>query len=350
VTILLAVFAGVSLGFVLARGGFCFHRTWRQAFASPGEFSLLRAYVVLLLVATPIVQLLIATDVINPFIPGFAPGAAIVGGLVFGAGMVIAKTCISGMFYKLGAGMVAMVVAIGAWAAGDIITWRGPLKGLRDSLNNNPVTSVADDGSETALTVTSWLGPVGVVLILILAALGALWVLRSESSTSASASGADSAGSADPKLTGVRLGLATGLVTAGAWLLVRWHGFDYTYGTSSVPSQLWGQTFKGESIAWWIPLALISVIPGALLAAYTGKTLWVRGEEPRRYVELVVGAATMGVGAAIAGGCNLGHSMVGVPLLSIGSIVTTIAIAAGVFLADRTAALLSNGKAPDGSQ
>ena len=34
----------------------------------------------------------------------------------------------------------------------------------------------------------------------------------------------------------------------------------------------------------------------------------------------------MGIGAALAGGCNLGHSMVGVPLLSMGSIVTTLAM------------------------
>ncbi len=80
--------------------------------------------------------------------------------------------------------------------------------------------------------------------------------------------------------------------------------------------------------------------PGALAAAVVGNTLWVRGEEPKRYVELVVGALVMGVGAGIAGGCNLGHSMVGVPLLSMGSILTTVAIAAGVFLADRAAKYL----------
>jgi uncharacterized membrane protein YedE/YeeE len=45
----------------------------------------------------------------------------------------------------------------------------------------------------------------------------------------------------------------------------------------------------------------------------------------------------MGVGAAIAGGCNLGHSMVGVPLLSVASIVTTVAIAAGIFMAAQVA-------------
>ena len=54
----------------------------------------------------------------------------------------------------------------------------------------------------------------------------------------------------------------------------------------------------------------------------------------RRYVELGVGGLLMGIGAGIAGGCNLGHSLVGVPLLSLGSITSTLAMAAGVFIAD----------------
>ncbi|MBC8504458.1 MAG: hypothetical protein H8D34_06350, partial [Chloroflexi bacterium] len=40
-------------------------------------------------------------------------------------------------------------------------------------------------------------------------------------------------------------------------------------------------------------------------------------------------------------GCNLGHSLVGVPLLSVGSIVTTVSMAVGVFLMDRVVRLLS---------
>ena len=41
----------------------------------------------------------------------------------------------------------------------------------------------------------------------------------------------------------------------------------------------------------------------------------------------------MGIGAGIAGGCNLGHSLIGVPLLSLGSIATTLSMALGVFIA-----------------
>jgi hypothetical protein len=35
----------------------------------------------------------------------------------------------------------------------------------------------------------------------------------------------------------------------------------------------------------------------------------------------------MGVGAGLAGGCSLGHSLVGVPLLSLGSLTTTVSMA-----------------------
>jgi hypothetical protein len=52
----------------------------------------------------------------------------------------------------------------------------------------------------------------------------------------------------------------------------------------------------------------------------------------------------MGVGAAIAGGCNLGHSLVGVPLLSLGSIATTLSMLLGVFLADRSIKVIAAGR------
>ena len=56
----------------------------------------------------------------------------------------------------------------------------------------------------------------------------------------------------------------------------------------------------------------------------------------RRYVGLAIGGFMMGVGTAIAGGCNLGHSLIGVLLLSMGSVF----MAVGVWVADRVARLI----------
>lgn len=327
-TILLAVVAGGGLGLVLERGDFCFHSTWRRLLGSPREASLLRAYLLMLVISTPIVQILIATGVIEPFVPPLAWQALIPGGLLFGVGMVIASTCISGMFYKLGNGMLGMVVAISAWAAGDLLVYRGPLKGLRDRLNESPVSVTTDSGESEIATVTSALGGFGVVLLVGAGLAIVAYLVKSH----AAASGFQTR---ERRWGWLPLGIATALVMSGAWLLVRWHGFVYSYGTSGVPSQLWDRIVHGNPTELWIPIGLICVIPGAFVAARLSGTLWVRGEQAGRYGELAIGGFTMGIGAAIAGGCNLGHSMVGVPLLSLGSILATLAIIAGVVIADR---------------
>ncbi len=339
-TLLLAVVAGAGLGYVLERGDFCFHSTWRGLFSSPREYSLVQAYLLLLLISTPIVQLLVALDVIDPFVAPFAWQASLVGGVLFGVGMVIASTCISGMFYKLGRGMLGMLVALAAWFVGDVIAYRGPLSGLRNSLNESPITVTDDQGASQVATVTSLLGPFGILLLVAAGGLTGGYLLRGHRRSPGTAPRGTSWG-------WLPLGAVAAGVLSLAWLLVRWHGFDYTYGTSGVPTQVWARVADGQAASWWITLALVSLIPGAVIAARLTGTTWVRGEAPGRYVELGVGGLVMGVGAGIAGGCNLGHSMVGVPLLSLGSITATVAMIAGVFLAHHLRArLLSGSSAP----
>jgi len=333
-TILLAVVAGLALGWVLESGGFCFHSTWRRTLAAPRDFSLVRAYLLMLVVSTPIVQLLIAAGIIDPFIPSLAWPAAVGGGLLFGAGMVVASTCISGMFYKLGAGMLGMFVALAAWAVGDLLTFKGFLSGVRDDLNASVVTVTGTDGSEEVATVESVFGTLGVAVTVLFGFAIAAWLMRSHRQQS----GIDRR---ESLLGWVPLGLATAAVMVVGWLLARGHDFNYPFGTAGVPSDLWDRVADGSTKTLWIPLGLVSVVPGAWLASRQGGRFRARGESAGRYAQLVVGGLMMGVGAAIAGGCNLGHSMVGVPLLSLGSIVTTVAIIAGVAIADRVQVLLS---------
>ncbi len=124
-------------------------------------------------------------------------------------------------------------------------------------------------------------------------------------------------------------------MTSFAWLLAEVHGSDYTFGTSSIPTAVWDWLTGGGLASGWILLGLVSIIPGSFIAARRAGTLWVRGETSRRCAQLAAGGFVMGVGAGIAGGCNLGHSMIGVPLLSLASITATIAMAGGVVIADR---------------
>ncbi len=140
------------------------------------------------------------------------------------------------------------------------------------------------------------------------------------------------------------LGIVIGLVISVSWLLAKAGGSNYPFGTSYVPTQIYLTIFGGENSSPWIPITLFSLILGAFIAAKRSGTLWVRGESLQRYLELGAGGFLMAVGAAFAGGCNLGHAMVGVPLLSIGSIVTVLAMIAGVFVANQFTIILARRK------
>ena len=316
-TLVLAVAAGGTLGYFLERGDFCFHSTLVGLFSRPRELDLFRAYLVVLLLSAPLVALLMATGSIAPWIAPFAWQANLFGGIAFGVGMVIAATCVTGLFYKLGHGMLGTIAGLAAWAFGDWLAYAGPLNVLREQLNQH-VISV---DSQAATLVNIW-GPIGTVLLLILGVLALVFLLRSPR---------------EPRgklWSWLPLGLAIGLVIPIAWLLADIGGSNYPYGTSGVPTRLLQTIGQGGTVSQaWIPVSLISLVPGAFLAARTSGTFWARGEALNRYLQLVVGGLIMGVAAGIAGGCNLGHSLVGVPLLSLGSITTTLAMGIGVFIA-----------------
>ena len=324
-TIALALAAGLVLGYLLERGDFCFHSTLRGLVRRPPQLNLVRAYLLTLLIAIPLVQGMIALGWITPWIAPWAWQANLVGGLLFGAGMVIAATCVTGIFYKLGHGMLGTFVGLATWSIGDLLAWRGPLNSLRIALNENPVVT---DGMST--TLLNLLGsPLGIGLLVLLLAAAAVFLWRSPRPCQGD------------YWTWLPLGASIGLFTSLAWLLARAGGANYTFGTSRVPTMLYesllGATETGNL---WIPVALIALLPGSFIAARRAGTFWARGETMGRYTQLAAGGLLMGVGAGISGGCNLGHSLVGVPLLSLGSMTTTVAMLLGVFLTDSAIGLL----------
>lgn len=315
-TIILAIIAGTGLGYIYERGDFCFHSTWRGLVQKPRQLDLFRAYLLTMLIAIPLVQGMKFLGWIDPWIPPFAWQANIIGGLIFGVGMVVAASCITGLFYKLGHGMAGVLVGLVFWALGDILTYLGPLKPLQEALRVN----VIEVNGQSA-TVTNLFGPAGWLILVVLAVAAIIYLVRSP------------VNGRSLLWNWVILGVATGLFMSIAWLLARAGGSNYTYGTSGVPSGIFlSLTGQDGGSSLWIPITLIMLIPGAFIAAKRSGTFWLRGETMRRYVELGAGGLLMGIGAGIAGGCNLGHSLVGVPLLSMGSITSTIAMAAGVIV------------------
>ena len=206
-TILLAILTGIGLGYIVERGDLCFHSTWRDMLRRPRQTDLFRAYFLLLLISIPLVQGLIALGWIEPWIPPFAWKANIIGGLIFGVGLVVAATCITGVFYKLGHGMLGMIVALAAWALGDIVTYAGPLTSVREALTAVPITV----NGESA-TLLNTFGLPGMALLVLLGVGTAVYLYRSPRH------------SRGKLWDWRRLGVVIGLFMSAAWLLARADG------------------------------------------------------------------------------------------------------------------------------
>ena len=87
---LLGLPVGLLLGVVIHRGDFCMHSAAREALGG-ARGPQVRAYLVALGVLLITVNGLAAVGLIAVALPPVTPVAAIIGGLVFGVGMVVGK-------------------------------------------------------------------------------------------------------------------------------------------------------------------------------------------------------------------------------------------------------------------
>lgn len=120
---------GVAFGVILQRSRLCFAGAFRDLIMS-GDGRLMRAVLLGLAVSTVGFGLLMARFVPDPSFGVLPPGAhiqpvgyaTIFGGVIFGAGMVLAGGCVSGSLWRMGEGYLNSWVAMagilgGLWLA-----------------------------------------------------------------------------------------------------------------------------------------------------------------------------------------------------------------------------------------
>jgi hypothetical protein len=123
----LLVIAGFGIGFVLHRSRFCLSRVFREPFMT-AEGEMTRALILAVALGAPVGAALISYGTIDPYlaIPSRFWLGSMLGGLIFGIGMVFAGGCASGSLWRVGEGHLKLVVAVifFAWSgstAGAII-------------------------------------------------------------------------------------------------------------------------------------------------------------------------------------------------------------------------------------
>lgn len=255
--------------------------------------------------------------------------AIALGGLLFGAGMVLTRGCISRLTVLTGSGNLRAAVVVVVFAVVAHMTLKGVLAPLRTALGGVTV-DLGDTVSLAAL-------PGGPLFWSAVIALGALaFAIRS----------------------GNRIGMLTlaaliGLLVPAAWVgtgFVLYDDFDpialesLSFTSPAADTLFWG--IASTSIAPGFGVGLLGgVLAGALVSSLIfGGFQWQSFDTPRQTGRYLAGAALMGVGGVLAGGCTLGAGLSGVPTLSFAALLAILMIAVG---AKAMQALLNRGASAD---
>jgi uncharacterized membrane protein YedE/YeeE len=309
VDILAPLVAGLATGVVMRRGGLCFNRAVRRA-AFERRPVLLRAFLFAVAAQLIMLPVLVALDV-GPLErstraggTAFLPVAELAGGLTFGAGMALAGGCVTGMLWKAGSGAVALAVAIAGFAAGELLI-RGPGDGIIASLDD---AARVDTRALPELLGVGYAAPA-----LVLGALGlALLLARG--------------------LRGAIAGVALAAVAALTWVAADLAGYGYGLGFVGAADGTRVALDTGTALPFQLYLA-VGLAAGAALAGPRR----LRLPDGPRAARALAGGLLMGAGGSVAHGCNIGHGVTGVPLLSFGSLLAVTAMAAGALLTWRIA-------------
>ncbi len=280
------------------------------------DLTLFKAYLLALTIQMVLVHLLKELGLLSFSVPSFFWLSAIVGGFVFGLGMTLAGGCSSSSYYRVGEGMVGSFVVVLMFIISAAATSGGIFRPLAERLS-----SVRVDMGENQATIYDLLGLNPWLLMFFLLLPLAVWLYHGESN--------------QPQRGWAwrKTGIILGLVAALAWLASAWSG-DFHYGlrmTGPSASLLFYLANGDSTHLNWGVFEIIGIPFGAFFAAKWNHEFQWRAPKPNRLMQQAVGGAIMGVGAVIAGGCNIGNSLTGLGILSLTSLVATIFLVLGTW-------------------
>ena len=326
-SVVLGLVLGCAYGALAQRSALCLRRglvgRWSDCLPALG------AWAMALACAIAGTRLAVATDLISfeahRFLASDVPVAsALLGGALFGAGMVLTGGCVSRLTVLLGTGNLRALFVLLVFAVTAHAVMKGALAPVREALG----AATIHGGEATALTVL----PGGEVWPLVLAAAAA---------TLAFFSGA--------RISHLAMAGAIGLLVPLGWIGT---GFLLLDDFDPIPVQSMGFTGPMADTLFWavaatsIPAGFgtglaAGVLIGSLVAALAaGEFRWQSLEGPRQTGRYLAGAVMMGVGGVLAGGCTVGAGLSGVSTASFAALLALAAMAAsaravGVLLAAR---------------
>lgn len=323
------MFIGLAFGFFAQRSRFCLRSAvtefWR---GQPGEK--LAVWLLTFSAAVVAVQALVALHgadlgTARQLASRGSISGALVGGLLFGAGMIMTRGCASRLLVLSATGNLRALLSGLVFAVTAQAALGGALAPLRETISS---WWTVEGGAPRDLLAITGAGPWGGLAFGALWLAAALWyALRSRRSLW--------------KWLG---GLGAGLAVAAGWA--------FTARVSSLSFEVvavQGLTFSGPSAEWLMrvlaaPAPRIGfdtgLLPGVFLGAFAGglagRELQLEGFKDgysmRRYI---AGAVLMGFGSMLAGGCAVGAGVSGGAVFALTAWIALGAMWLGAGLTDR---------------
>lgn len=316
-SVILGLALGVLFGALAQRTRFCF----RRGVVGTGAERRLALGVWLTALATALLgtQAAVAYGVISfaehrfyaPDLPVLAIAA---GGLMFGAGMVLTRGCVSRLTVLSGSGNLRALLVLVTFAIVAHATLKGLLSPLRTALG----TVTLPLGETVSLAAL----PGGALVWTAVIAIAALaYALRS----------------------GNRAGTLAMAALIGLLVPAGWVGTGFVLFDEFDPVALESLSFTlpaAETLFWGVASTAIpasfgtglftGTLLGSLLAALAFREFkWESFSDARQTGRYMAGAALMGLGGVLAGGCTLGAGLSGVPTLAFSALLAIGAIAIG---------------------
>ncbi|GEO94309.1 YeeE/YedE family protein [Kocuria turfanensis] len=329
---------GAALGFVLQRGRFCVTGAFRDVWIAKNTWWL-SALFVAIAVQSVGVWVLDALGVITLSSTGFAWLATIVGGFVFGFGIVLAGGCATGTYYRAGEGLVGSWFALLFYALFAAISKYGPLAGTTQALRG--ITTEHGTIHET-LHVSPW------ILVALLVAVAALWARHhlTKPRMKVATLPPERTGlnhllfekAWNPFATAVVIGLIALAAWPASWATGREFGLGITGPSANIANYL--TTGDLEMVDWGV-LLVVGILVGSFIAAKGSGEFKIRVPDAQTIVRSIAGGALMGIGAAWAGGCTIGNGLVETSMFSwqgwigLGAMILGTGAAAKIFIAPR---------------
>jgi len=320
---------GILFGFFAQRSRFCLRAAvidfWHMRFGEKLSIWLLTFSSAVVAVQLMVLMGFLETNNARQISAMGSLSGALIGGLMFGVGMILTRGCASRLLVLSANGNLRALLAGLIFAVTAQASLGGVLAPLREEI---AMWWTIDGGTSRDILASLNLDHTAGLVFGLIWAGAALYFVRRNRNIS--------------KWIWIG-GIGTGLMVAAGWGYTQWvlnHSFEAV--------QIQGLTFSGPSAEWLMRVVdtpssavgfdfglLPGVFLGSLIGAWIGKDLKLEGFKDgysmRRYI---AGAVLMGFGSMLAGGCAVGAGITGGAIFAVTAWVTLVGMWLGAGVTD----------------